>query len=90
MRSVVFARLAKKDQRSIPVERREQIADHIRLLAQGERGALDIVAVEGHAPWQRLRVGSYRVIFRMTADTVEIARVVTRQELLGAVRRIGR
>ena len=59
---------------------------------------LDIQALSGRAPWRRLRVGDYRVLFRpMTIaeaagrDDISgylVARIVNRRELHRAVTRL--
>lgn len=86
MRTITFARQAERDRQNTPKERRVQIARELTLLAEGKRDTLDIVPLKGHKPWQRLRVGTYRVIFRETAESIEVARVVPRQELENAIR----
>lgn len=91
MREIRFARRVKQDQKTIPRERREEIAQHIEKLAKGERENLDIVPIlELKKEWFRLRVGSYRVVFRETDEAVEVARVVSRQELTDAIRQMRR
>ena len=46
---------------------------------------LDIKQIAGHAPWRRLRVGEYRVIYReLTAEDDSrylVARVIDRRDL---------
>jgi len=49
---------------------------------------LDIKPLRGHEPWQRLRVGEYRVIFRRDGDGTLVAAVVPRQALDAAVARL--
>jgi mRNA-degrading endonuclease RelE of RelBE toxin-antitoxin system len=52
----------------------------------------DVKALSGRAPWRRLRVGEWRVIYRpCTADEpgdVLVARVVNRRDLDQAVTRL--
>lgn len=62
------------------------------LEALSEEGAsLDVKALEGGAPWRRLRIGDYRVLYRpITADDPSdakylVARIVHRRELERAV-----
>ena len=90
MRTITFARRAARDRKSLPRERRAQIAAELQLLAEGKRETLDIQPIQGHKPWHRLRVGTYRVIFRETAEAIEVARVVSRQELDEAIRQLTR
>ena len=62
------------------------------LLAAGGNN-LDVKLLAGVAPWQRLRVGDWRVLYRPLSDAetgggdpgILVARVVNRRDLLGAV-----
>lgn len=92
VRRIEFARASQKDQRQIPPNRRREIADDLRKLAAGQRESLDIKPIEAlNKEWSRLRVGSYRVVFREVGDDViQVARVVPRQELEDAIRRMRR
>ncbi len=52
---------------------------------------LDIKPIAGHAPWRRLRVGEYRVIFREANDgdaRYLVARVIDRRDLHRAIDRL--
>lgn len=82
---VVFAREALKDRRRIPEERLEEIAARLQLIATGRSRNLDIKALRGLKPWLRLRLGSYRVVYRRSGNTILVARVVSRQELESAI-----
>ncbi len=91
MREIAFTRAAKQDRKSIPPERRGEIGAHLERLARGERENLDIEPIQAlKKEWSRLRVGSYRVVFRERDQTIEVARVVSRQELEDAIRRMQR
>lgn len=51
---------------------------------------LDIKQIAGHAPWRRLRVGEYRVLYReLTAEAEPsrylVARVIDRRDLHRAI-----
>ena len=50
---------------------------------------LDIKSVAGHAPWRRLRVGEYRVLYRELTDEADgrylVARVIDRRDLHRAI-----
>lgn len=50
----------------------------------------DVKALRGRAPWRRLRVGEWRVLYRACSDDepgdVLVARVVNRRDLDQAVR----
>ena len=89
MREIVFSRLALKDRQGIPRTRVAEIGRRLRALAAGERENLDVKPLAGHQGWQRLRVGDYRIVFRERNGRIEVARVVSRQELEQAVRRLG-
>ncbi len=89
MSSVVLARRAERDLRRIGrgealVRLREALAS----LAAGEAN-LDVKPLAGAAPWHRLRVGDYRVLYRAvaadeTGDGVArflVARIIHRRDL---------
>jgi mRNA-degrading endonuclease RelE of RelBE toxin-antitoxin system len=50
---------------------------------------LDIKPVAGHPPWQRLRVGEHRVLYRELTDEADsrylVARVIDRRDLHRAI-----
>ncbi len=46
MREIKFSRTAKKDAKTIPRERRDEIVCDLTQLARGERNNLDIVPIE--------------------------------------------
>lgn len=90
MRGIVLSRRAERDLRRVgPGEGLERIHD---ALAAGEAN-LDIKPLAGTAPWQRLRVGDYRILYRPvgpadgTAGEARwlVARVVHRRDLERAV-----
>ena len=49
---------------------------------------LDIAPIVGHPPWQRLRIGSLRVLLRSEAGGYIIDRVVNRRDLGRAIVRL--
>jgi mRNA-degrading endonuclease RelE of RelBE toxin-antitoxin system len=66
---------------------------------KGSETGLDIVALQGRPPWRRLRVGDFRIIFRLLDDqevaalglkgrVYLIARVVNRRDLDQAASRL--
>jgi mRNA-degrading endonuclease RelE of RelBE toxin-antitoxin system len=73
---VKLSRPAEKDVRglrSVPEWRAIRAALEQELTAVPLPGNLDIKALEGKPPWLRLRVGSYRVLFRPLApDELEL------------------
>jgi len=93
MRGVILSRRAVRDVRRIgrgPVL--AQIEEALERLA-ADAANLDIKLLAGAAPWRRLRVGDYRVLYR-PIDTMEsgdsearwlVARIVDRRDLERAV-----
>jgi len=47
---------------------------------------LDVVSVSGHPGWLRLRVGDWRILYRLHAGSRVMARIVNRRDLEAAVR----
>lgn len=90
---IELATRAARDLRHIAAPARRRIRDALAELGIGTDNA-DIKAVAGHAPWRRLRVGDWRVIYRPLTEAetedhrpgVLMARVVNRRDLLRAVR----
>ena len=93
MRGIALARGAERDLRRIGSG--EALA-RIRVALEGLSGGasdLDIKPLVGAAPWHRLRVGDYRILFRgvdpsEAADSDArwlVARIVHRRELERAV-----
>jgi mRNA-degrading endonuclease RelE of RelBE toxin-antitoxin system len=93
MGRVVLSRRAERDLRRIGS--REPLARVRAAFVALESGVPDIDRrpLVGHAPWHRLRVGDYRVLYRPVAvdETVDgdigwlVARVVHRRDLVRAV-----
>jgi len=93
MRGVVLSRRAERDLRRIgPGADLTRIRDALEGLAAGATN-LDIKALAGVAPWQRLRVGDYRILYRAVArgEAADsdvrwlVARIVQRRDLERAV-----
>jgi mRNA-degrading endonuclease RelE of RelBE toxin-antitoxin system len=93
MRGVVLSRRAERDVRHIgPGETLARIREALESLAADE-AKLDIKTLAGAAPWQRLRVGDYRILYRPVEPGNEfdpnarwlVARVVHRRDLERAV-----
>jgi mRNA-degrading endonuclease RelE of RelBE toxin-antitoxin system len=93
MSGVVLSRRAERDLRRVGRgEALARLRDALEALAVGEAN-FDVKPLAGSAPWQRLRVGDYRVLYR-AVDPVEpgasdalfiVARVVHRRDLERAV-----
>jgi len=45
-----------------------------------------VVSVSGHPGWLRLRVGDWRILYRLHAGSRVVARIVNRRDLEAAVR----
>jgi len=76
---------AERDLRKIgPGPDRARIAARLRDLA-ADTPNLDIKALAGAAPWLRLRVGDYRVLYCLAGGAYIVERIVNRRELARAV-----
>lgn len=87
MGELEFSSRALHDLRKIDAGQRKRIKRALHELT-GEQPPqnLDTTALVGAAPWQRLRVGTYRVIYRQMDDGNYLAvRVVHRRDLERAV-----
>jgi mRNA-degrading endonuclease RelE of RelBE toxin-antitoxin system len=93
MRGIVLSRRAERDLRRIGRgEALARLREALEGLAVGE-GNLDVKPLAGSAPWHRLRVGDYRVLYRAVEpdEAVEsearflVARIVHRRDLERAV-----
>jgi mRNA interferase RelE/StbE len=86
---VTLSSRAQRDLRRIDRPDRERITDGLRPLSQHPPPEnLDVKPLVGRAPWLRMRVGNYRVLFRSDEDVVLVARVVHRRDLEAAVIRL--
>lgn len=86
-RELRIARLAARQLERLPQARFDQITARLQELAVNQPN-LDIKPLRGHAPWQRLRVGEYRIVFRRDRDGILVAAVVPRQALDAAVAKL--
>lgn len=93
MRGIVLSRRAERDLRRIGAgETLDRIREALEDLAAGAAN-LDVKPLAGAAPWHRLRVGDYRIVYRPieTGEGVDwtaqwlVARVVHRGYLERAV-----
>jgi mRNA-degrading endonuclease RelE of RelBE toxin-antitoxin system len=57
----------------------------LRRLSGGEPN-LEIKPLTDSAPWQRLRVGDWRILFRPADEQIRVARITHRSELQQATR----
>ena len=63
----------------------DRIEGGLRRLEAGEPN-LDIKPVTGSAPWLRLRIGDWRILYRPAGDQILVARIIHRSELRQAIR----
>jgi mRNA interferase RelE/StbE len=81
---VRLSRRAVEDLDSLPKKAATRVLDALERLGEDPgTKALDVKALAGRRPWRRLRVGAYRVLFRMSerGRVLLVARVVDRKEL---------
>lgn len=93
MHGIVLSRRAERDLRRLGLgETVARIREALAALAAGEAN-LDVKPLAGAAPWHRLRVGDYRILYRPVDSTEAIAggaewlvaRIVHRRDLERAV-----
>ena len=85
MDRVLLATRAARDLRRLgPGPELDRIEAALRRLGDGEAN-LDIKPLTGSAPWLRLRVGDWRILFRPADEVVLVARIIHRSELQQAV-----
>ena len=63
---------------------RQRLVVALQALA-GDAANLDVKALQGRAPWRRLRVGDYRVLYRPVEQGLWVERIVDRRDLERAV-----
>jgi mRNA-degrading endonuclease RelE of RelBE toxin-antitoxin system len=88
---IELATRAVRDLRKVSRPDRERIREALAALAV-DAGNLDVKALTGRAPWLRMRVGDWRVLYRPLLENetggsgLLVARVINRRELERAVR----
>jgi mRNA-degrading endonuclease RelE of RelBE toxin-antitoxin system len=87
---VELTRRAERDLRAIALPARRRLLREIgAVLSERPLPAkADDRPLRGSAPWRRLRVGEWRVIWREENDVRYVARIVNRRDLERAVRRL--
>ena len=88
MAEVRLARRAVKDLDSLQAKSARNVIVAIEKLgADPNDKNLDVKALVGHRPWRRLRVGNYRVVFRLSEGkkVLLVGRVIDRKALHEAV-----
>lgn len=91
MTTIELAPRAVKDLRRLERPDRIRLQNALQRLSD-DAGNLDVKALTGSAPWLRLRVGDWRVLYRPLTTTeaadqpgLLIARIINRRDLLKAV-----
>lgn len=86
--SITLAPRAIRDLKRLDRLTRKRVQQAFEALG-ADAANLDIKQIAGHAPWRRLRVGEYRVIYReLTAEADSrylVARVIDRRDLHRAI-----
>ena len=86
MDRILLSTRAVRDLRRLgPGPELDRIEAGLQRLGGGEPN-LDIKPVADGAPWLRLRVGDWRILFRPTDDQILVAHMIHRSELQQAIR----
>ena len=86
MDRVLLATRAARDLRHLgPGPELDRIEAALQRL-DGGAANLDVKPLTGSAPWLRLRVGDWRILFRTADEAVLVARIIHRTELQQALR----
>lgn len=79
MSNIVFTRGAAKTLKRLPTDRARLINEKIKILAtEPESLAKNIARLKGMPSCFRLRVGQWRVIYRVQGDVVDVLEIVPR------------
>ena len=85
MERILLSTRAARDLRRLgPGPELDRIEAGLQRLSTGGPN-LDIKPVTGSAPWLRLRVGDWRVLYRPAGDQILVARIIHRSELQQAI-----
>lgn len=86
--NIDIAPRANRDLKRLDRPTRKRVQQALEALAV-DAANLDIKPIAGHAPWRRLRVGEFRVLYReLTAEANSrylVARVIDRRDLHRAI-----
>lgn len=87
--NIKLAPRAIRDLKRLDRPTRKRVQQAFEALA-ADAANLDVKQIAGHAPWRRLRVGEYRVLYReLTAEADAsrylVARVIDRRDLHRAI-----
>lgn len=86
MSTVQISNRAKRDLRKMGSgPHRAAVLDGLLALEQGAAN-LNVVAIAGHPPWLRLRIGDFRVLYRPIPAGWWAERIVNRRDLMEAVK----
>ncbi len=79
MSKIVFTRSAAKTLKRLPTDRARLISEKIKVLAtEPESVANNTARLKGMPGCFRLRVGQWRVIYRVQGDVVDVLEIVPR------------
>lgn len=84
-RILLSTRAARDLRRLGPGTELDRLQAGLERLSHGEPN-VDIKPVTGSAPWLRLRIGDWRILYRPAGDQILVARIVHRSELQQAIR----
>jgi len=84
-RILLSTRAARDLRRLGPGPELDRIEAGLQRLSAGDPN-LDIKPVTGSAPWLRLRVGDWRILYRPAGDEILVARIIHRSDLQQAIR----
>ena len=86
MDRILLSTRAERDLRRLgPGPELDRIEAGLRRLIESEPN-LDVKPVTGSAPWLRLRIGDWRVLYRPADDQILVARIIHRSDLQQAIR----
>ncbi len=86
MDHILLSTRAVRDLRRLgPGPELDRIESGLQRLIESEPN-LDVKPLVGSAPWLRLRIGDWRILFRPAGDQILVARIIHRSELQQAIR----
>jgi mRNA interferase RelE/StbE len=78
---VVIMPTAERDMKALDRVTARRVAEKLRAIEQEGRVVGDVKRLTGQPPRFRLRVGDWRVLFIIEADTLKVYRVMHRREV---------
>ena len=77
---VVIMPSAERDLKTMDAVAAQRVAEKLRKITTEGQIVGDVKRLVGQPPRFRLRVGDYRVLFRLELDTMKVYRIVHRRE----------